>query len=134
MSQLLITYREGSSGPSIGRRLEVQPGDRLPYVDFDGVNNHGTLQSCDWQVHVYRSINEVRIPESVLDLPVHHFPWNDGARRKGIEQDVYYLIRPDGHVAAIQAMNETDGSGGNDLGRASRLWFKDEKASTYADG
>ncbi|WP_328466216.1 FAD-dependent monooxygenase [Actinoplanes sp. NBC_00393] len=89
VSQIRIHYRldPGASG---GRRDPVI-GRRLPWTG----GNYPALQAASWQIHGYGGV----APESAPDLgiPVHVFP---PAPYTGLRPGLFYLVRPDGFVAA----------------------------------
>ena len=93
LSQTGITY---SKNPA--RSLaKLQVGDRLPYIE--SVDNYKPLQALDWQVHVY---GDTRVSAK---YDVLHFAWTAEAQQKGLEKNVPYVIRPDGHIAEIGFIN-----------------------------
>jgi 2-polyprenyl-6-methoxyphenol hydroxylase-like FAD-dependent oxidoreductase len=99
LSQTALNYRH--SQLSAGVAGSVHGGDRLPWVPFvDGRDNFEPLTSLDWQVHVYgECAQDITDVCSRRQLPLHTFPWNDGARRASLKRDAVYLVRPDGYVA-----------------------------------
>lgn len=65
VSQTRIRYRE--SFLSAGVAGELHGGDRLPWVQLYETDNHRSLQSLDWQVHVYGQVqsefmNSIKTP------------------------------------------------------------------------
>lgn len=64
--------------------------DRLPWIE--SVDNYKSLQSLDWQIHVYGG------RQVTSEYAVHYFSWNEEMKRKGLEKNRPYLIRPDGHI------------------------------------
>ncbi|AGZ39751.1 FAD-dependent monooxygenase [Actinoplanes friuliensis] len=86
VSQLRIRYRmtpDAPRDPVVGRRLA-----------WTG-SNHEVLRSLSWQIHAYGGLSESDAPD--LGLPVHLF---DPAPRTPLLPDRFYLVRPDGFVAA----------------------------------
>ncbi|MEV6345081.1 FAD-dependent monooxygenase [Actinoplanes sp. NPDC051851] len=77
---------DGRRDPVVGRRLR-----------WTGVN-FGVLQAACWQIHGYGGVTTETAPD--LGLPVHLFP---AAPQTGLRPGVFYLIRPDGFVAAVAA-------------------------------
>jgi hypothetical protein len=95
VSQIEIEYQD--SQLSEGKAGHVAAGDRLPWVA--DVDNFAPLASLDWQAHVYgEPSNDVRRVCDALDIPLHAFPWTEGARHAGLGRDALYLVRPDGYV------------------------------------
>lgn len=93
ISQIRIQYR---NSPMSGKSLTgVQAGDRLPWMSY--CDNFAPLASLDWQVHVYGALDASC---ANTGLPLHRFPWNQEAGEKGIQKGAFYLVRPDGYVAA----------------------------------
>ncbi|AZZ36395.1 FAD-dependent oxidoreductase [Bdellovibrio sp. qaytius] len=86
LSQTGITYRKHF----IKSAQKLQPGDRLPWIE--SVDNFKPLQSLDWQIHVYgdRAVK--------AKYEVHYFSWNKEMQDKGLQKNIAYLIRPDGHL------------------------------------
>ncbi|WP_411722016.1 FAD-dependent monooxygenase [Mycetocola sp.] len=94
LSQTRIHYWMSAEARSTGRRGRVV-GRRLPWTG----TNFDVLRSLDWQVHFYGAVDRrdaVRIL-SALRLPFHSFP-TVGASR--LSAGRFYLVRPDGFVAA----------------------------------
>jgi hypothetical protein len=94
LSQIRVHYWM-PGGPKTGRRGRVV-GRRLPWT---GVN-YDALASLTWQVHTYGDAGRAaagRI-ERELGLPVHAFP--AAAERTLLRDGLFYLVRPDGFVAA----------------------------------
>jgi len=100
ISQIAIDYR--TSAISVGRAGAVHGGDRLPWVELDahGADNFASLQSLDWQVHVYGDADgQVTDACRRLGLTLSTFSWSPAAERVGLARDATYLVRPDGYVA-----------------------------------
>ncbi|WP_026550685.1 FAD-dependent monooxygenase [Arthrobacter sp. Br18] len=96
LGQLRIHYwmSAGAKAAARGRRGRVV-GRRLPWtgVNFD------VLREAVWQVHTYGAMDDA-IVDAVglsLNLPVHRFP---AAQDNGLQAGFFYLVRPDGFVAA----------------------------------
>ncbi|WP_392507163.1 FAD-dependent monooxygenase [Naumannella halotolerans] len=99
LSRRLIGYvqqtriRYPMPSPDRGRRSDPVVGRRLPWTG----DNHQVLRSADWQVHSYGAA----LP-AVAELPpqirrVHRF---EPRRDLGLDAERWFLIRPDGFVAA----------------------------------
>jgi 2-polyprenyl-6-methoxyphenol hydroxylase-like FAD-dependent oxidoreductase len=110
ISQTAINYRDSSL--SEGRGGQVHGGDRLPWINgpLDGHrDNFATLESLDWQIHVYGSASpEVKTICAERKLPLHVFLWRLDMGRAGLRQDTIYLVRPDGYVALANAAGNTE--------------------------
>ncbi|MYM27636.1 NAD(P)-binding protein [Duganella sp. CY15W] len=103
VSQVLIHYPD--SALSGGRAGDVIGGDRLPWVP----DNFSSLQTLDWQIHVYGQASPVLTAAAqALRLPLHAYPWSEQAAHAGLLQDAAYLVRPDMHVALAMPRQETD--------------------------
>jgi len=98
ISQIRIHYPD--SALSQGEAGHVHGGDRLPWTGAKGEDNFVPLRSLDWQAHVYgEAARDVKAACARLRLPLHVFPWSDGAQAAGLKPDGLYLVRPDGYVA-----------------------------------
>ena len=65
-----------------------------------GADNFASLQSLDWQVHVYGKADcQVTDACQRLGLTLTTFAWSAAAQRAGVARDATYLVRPDGYVA-----------------------------------
>ncbi|GIE81543.1 2-polyprenyl-6-methoxyphenol hydroxylase [Actinoplanes philippinensis] len=107
VSQIRIHYRlDPDAGPS-GPRDPVL-GRRLPWT---GVN-HAALRAACWQIHGYGEVTTADAPD--LGMPVHLFP---PAPETGLQPGLFYLVRPDGFVAARAVPAEADTLFRHALGR-----------------
>ena len=107
ISQIRINYRE--SALSEGIAGDVHGGDRLPWVGGDGGDNFESLNSMDWQVHVYGEAQaSLRDGAARREIPLHVFPWNAAAGQAGLAKDAAYLVRPDGHVALADSKQDVN--------------------------
>jgi len=99
VSQIAIDYR--ASDISVGRAGAIHGGDRLPWVPVDGgADNFASLQSLEWQVHVYGDADrQVTDACRQLGLTLNEFAWSPAAERTGLARDAVCLVRPDGYVA-----------------------------------
>lgn len=112
VSQIRIQYHNSflSSGSVGGLRA----GDRLPWVRVNDSDNFAPLKSLDWQVHVYGSATEslkkylAEKPVSRIQLSLHEFQWNSQMEKTGFQKDAVYLIRPDGYLAFLSAVQDAD--------------------------
>ena len=105
VSQISIDYR--ASAISVGSAGRVHGGDRLPWVPLDGrrgADNFASLQSVEWQVHVYGDADKSLADACrLLGLTLTTFAWSAAAQRAGLARGATYLIRPDGYVALAAA-------------------------------
>jgi 2-polyprenyl-6-methoxyphenol hydroxylase-like FAD-dependent oxidoreductase len=107
VSQIAINYHH--SPLSQGSAGRVRAGDRLPWVPGEGpsdtaVDNFASLDSLDWQAHVYGPcIPSLREICEQRGLALHTFPWDPAAERAGFLQGALYLVRPDGYVGFVDA-------------------------------
>jgi hypothetical protein len=93
MSGAPLAGPRGPRGAIVGRRL--------PWTG----ENFEVLRDATWQIHVYGS-SDPAIAERIgcgLHLPVHRFR---SARSSRLQVGVYYLVRPDGFVAAAAVSSE----------------------------
>ncbi|MEV0895743.1 FAD-dependent monooxygenase [Actinoplanes sp. NPDC049802] len=98
VSQIRIHYRL-DPGASTGRRRDPVVGRRLPWAD----GNHAALRAACWQIHAYGGVTAADAPD--LGVPVHIFaPAPATVLRPGL----FYLVRPDGFVAARAEPAEAD--------------------------
>jgi 2-polyprenyl-6-methoxyphenol hydroxylase-like FAD-dependent oxidoreductase len=100
VSQTRVNYR--GSSLSEGCAGGVHGGDRLPWVQIDGVDadNFKPLASIDWQVHVYGdAAADLRKSSVSRKLPLHVFPWRPETEETELLRNAVYLVRPDGYVA-----------------------------------
>ena len=90
--------RKGAGAPVFAGT--IHGGDRLPWVAWPDTDNFVSLQSMEWQLHIYGAARPdfLAVAKS-LALPCHEFAWADAAERAGLPRDAAYLVRPDGHVA-----------------------------------
>ncbi|WP_159617630.1 FAD-dependent monooxygenase [Arthrobacter zhaoguopingii] len=96
LGQIRIHYwmSEGAKAAARGRRGRVV-GRRLPWTG----PNFAPLADAVWQVHSYGD-TDAELADALgraLGLPVHRFP---AAPAAGLRPDRFYLVRPDGFVAA----------------------------------
>jgi hypothetical protein len=98
VSQIAIHYRMSALSENGG-------GDRLPWVEAGGRDNFAELDGAHWRVHWYgdRSQDaEDFCREHGLMLKV--FPWEARFGRAGLKRNHLYLLRPDGHIGFIGAL------------------------------
>jgi len=96
VSQIRIHYwmSDGAKEAARGRRSTVV-GRRLQFTG----DNFEPLRSLQWQVHAYGAMAAVAVHHvrSALGLEVHVLPLHGNRRLK---EGIFYLVRPDGFVAA----------------------------------
>lgn len=103
VSQIQITYPD--SRLSVGRRGQISPGDRLPFVA--NIDNHRPLERLDWQLHVYGAVSQSLAEKAqALSLPITAFPFSSAVNRAGFIRNAAYLLRPDGYIALILPSQE----------------------------
>jgi 2-polyprenyl-6-methoxyphenol hydroxylase-like FAD-dependent oxidoreductase len=90
VAQIRIHYWMTPDGKPSGRRDPVV-GRRLPWAG----DNYAVLRSLQWQIHGYGGLDDSEQPD--IGLPVHVFP---PAPQTALRPGRWYLVRPDGFVAA----------------------------------
>ncbi len=107
VSQTVINYR--GSRLSRGSAGGVQGGDRLPWVQADGVDNFAPLTAIGWQVHVYGAARTALAAWCEQQrVPLHVFDWRAEHEAAGLARDALYLLRPDTYVALAEPSGTTD--------------------------
>jgi len=97
-SQINLNYRQGPL--SRGTAGQVHGGDRLPWVQVDGLDNFASLAGMNWQAHVYGSASaELSAWCAAQNIPIHSFGWRYEYERAGLARGAVYLLRPDTYVA-----------------------------------
>ncbi len=91
VSQVRIHYPVGPEARSADGGRDPVIGRRLPWAG----GNFTVLRTADWQIHGYGGVEGTEAPD--LGLPVHVFP---AAPATALQPGYFYLIRPDGFVAA----------------------------------
>lgn len=115
VSQTVLNYRDGPISKGIAG--QVHGGDRLPWVVADGIDNYASLDSVDWQVHVYgRPEAELAHWCAARGVALHVFDWSLAHEAAGLARDAVYLLRPDTYVALAGAAG---------TGAALEMYFKD---------
>lgn len=97
VSQVRIHYPLDAGAPA-GRRDPVV-GRRLPWAGA----NHDALRAACWQIHAYGGVSAADAPD--IGTSVHVFPPAPGT---ALRSGVFYLVRPDGFVAARAEPAEAD--------------------------
>ncbi|WP_137171734.1 FAD-dependent oxidoreductase [Massilia sp. HP4] len=107
VSQITIDYHD--SPLSIGSAGTITAGDRLPWVEADGVDNHAPLDKIDWQVQVYGEAGDgLRAWCLLHGMPIREFAWSRRHEEAGFARNAHYLVRPDGHVALCDPSHGPD--------------------------
>ncbi len=72
----------------------------MPWVADGGADNHASLASMAWQVHVYGSA-PTPLAQWARDhgIALHVFAWTERHGKAGLARDAAYLIRPDTYIA-----------------------------------
>ncbi len=100
VSQIRVNYRgRALSAGSAGR---VHGGDRLPWVRAAGLDNYDSLNTLEWQVHVYGQASaqlEAWCRQRELALNVFAFAPEHAAA--GLTRNALYLLRPDTYLALV---------------------------------
>lgn len=98
ISQVRIHYRQ--SPLSQGKVGEIQAGDRLPwFVLGNGRDNFESLGSMAWQIHIYGTASkDFEQAATAAGIQVQELAWSPQAQSKGLRQNAFYLLRPDGHI------------------------------------
>lgn len=96
VSQTNVNYRGQSLETSAAGKIRA--GDRLPWVE--AADNFAPLRTLAWRGQVHGEPGEgVSQACAQAGLPLDCFAWTADAARAGLKTDVFYLVRPDGHVA-----------------------------------
>src|SRR6185312_10699063 len=94
---------------SRGSAGSVQGGDRLPWVQANGVDNFAPLPAIGWQVHVYGAAKPALAAwceQRGVSLRV--FDWRAEYDAAGLARDGLYLLRPDTYVALAEPSGTPD--------------------------
>ena len=98
VSQIRIHYwMTPRAKAAAGGRRDPVIGRRLPWTG----DNFAVLRSLRWQIHGYGGVEARDAPD--LGIPVHVFPAAPGTR---LQPGRFYLVRPDGFVAAEAAPSD----------------------------
>jgi 2-polyprenyl-6-methoxyphenol hydroxylase-like FAD-dependent oxidoreductase len=98
LSQTALHYHD--SPLSEGMAGQVRGGERLPWIGFDGPDNHAPLSAIAWQVQVYGEVaGDTADWCRQAGLALQRFDWSQACYDAGLARDATYLVRPDGHVA-----------------------------------
>lgn len=102
LSQTMISYHH--SPISEGRAGELRGGDRLPWVRNNGFDNFASLKAICWQIHLYGDEpHALREWCDFRGIPLRCFVWSGPCQHAGLTQGAAYLLRPDMHIAFIDA-------------------------------
>ena len=100
VSQIMVNYRDRAL--SAGAVGAVHGGDRLPWARAGGLDNYDSLNTLEWQVHVYGEASAALAAwcrERELALNVFAFAPEHAAA--GLTRNALYLLRPDTYVALV---------------------------------
>jgi 2-polyprenyl-6-methoxyphenol hydroxylase-like FAD-dependent oxidoreductase len=98
LSQTALHYHD--SPLSEGMAGHVRGGERLPWIGYDGPDNHAPLTAIAWQVHVYGEVPaDLAAWCRQAGMPLHRFDWSQTCYDVGLARDAVYLVRPDGYLA-----------------------------------
>jgi 2-polyprenyl-6-methoxyphenol hydroxylase-like FAD-dependent oxidoreductase len=107
VSQTAVNYR--GSPLSEGRLGMLHGGDRLPWVNMGASDNFASLKSLSWQVHVYGTAGpEIRAICALRGLALQVFGWQRQMKRRGLQRNTVYLVRPDGYLAVVAPPDQTE--------------------------
>ncbi|KAM3510326.1 hypothetical protein MY11210_005944 [Beauveria gryllotalpidicola] len=104
LSQFVLNYTGTALAGGSAARGAVQAGERVPWVNIGGQDNHESLQHMEWQLHVYGTASEQLIvwcKTNGMRLTVLDWAAEHGSA--GFIRDAAYLLRPDTYVALIDA-------------------------------
>lgn len=106
ISQTRIRYRESFLSTGFA---QLYAGDRLPWVQFQDKDNYESLQTLDWQIHVYGHVEEELSDFAKSnDLKIVQFDFNLEVESKGFLKDAIYVIRPDGYIGLAWPTQDID--------------------------
>ncbi|ATY61119.1 family FAD-binding monooxygenase [Cordyceps militaris] len=102
LSQFILDYTGttlAGASPTVGT---VKAGERLPWVQIDGQDNHQSLAHIEWQLHVYGTADEQLTTWcKAAGLRLTVLEWAPEYATAGLLKDAVYLLRPDTYVALI---------------------------------
>jgi 2-polyprenyl-6-methoxyphenol hydroxylase-like FAD-dependent oxidoreductase len=107
ISQIKINYRQSSLSRNVVKK--IHGGDRLPWVDYGSSDNFASLQTLDWQVHIYGEANkdfEEAMYSTGIRLKI--LPANDRSEAAGLQANAVYLIRPDGYLGFVSVTQDAE--------------------------
>lgn len=100
ISQIQIAYP--TSPLSLGKAGKLKGGDRLPWYQYQSIDNFKTLPRPTWQIQYFGTISpNLRLVIANIGLDYFNFPWTKIAKEKNFQNNTAYLIRPDGYLAVI---------------------------------
>ncbi|TVT27785.1 monooxygenase [Salinicoccus cyprini] len=107
LSQTKLSYHD--SLLSSGRIGAIIAGDRLPWVQTHDGDNYEPLKSADWQMHVYGTPNkQMKKVSDQYGIPLHYAYWTREMKRKGINRNSAFLVRPDGYIGVATTTRYSD--------------------------
>ena len=107
VSQIHIDYED--SLLSKGTAGKLKGGDRLPWVEYEDSDNYMSLDSLEFQYHLYGQTSaEMRRHIKNSGFKFFEFNWTAEAKKADIKKNTVMLIRPDGHIAVIADDNNVE--------------------------
>jgi 2-polyprenyl-6-methoxyphenol hydroxylase-like FAD-dependent oxidoreductase len=102
VSQITVNYRRGPL--SAGAAGAVHGGDRLPWVRSGTLDNYDSLNTLQWQVHVYGAAT-AQLGEWCHrhGLALNVFAYTPEHAAAGLTRNALYLLRPDTYLALVDA-------------------------------
>jgi 2-polyprenyl-6-methoxyphenol hydroxylase-like FAD-dependent oxidoreductase len=99
ISQITVNYR--GSKLCAGKISKLAPGDRLPWLNSEGVDNFQYLDK-NWQLHYFGTQHdEAKFLSDKLTIKLINIPFSKHAKSSNFKLNTFYLIRPDGYISAI---------------------------------
>ena len=100
VSQIMVNYRDCAL--SAGAAGGVHGGDRLPWARSGALDNYDSLNTLEWQVHVYGEAGAAARPGAgSASLTLNVFAFAPEHAAAGLTRDALYLLRPDTYVALV---------------------------------
>ncbi|OAR01321.1 hypothetical protein LLEC1_07583 [Akanthomyces lecanii] len=125
LSQFIIDYTDTTLAGESAASGTVKAGQRLPWVQIDGQNNHGSLVHIEWQLHVYGAASEnLTAWCKANDLRLTVLEWAAEYGSAGLVKNAAYLLRPDTYIALIDAKADPTDIGQYFLDRQISLGFR----------
>ncbi|TQV94700.1 PheA/TfdB family FAD-binding monooxygenase [Cordyceps javanica] len=102
LSQFVLSYTGTTLAGANAASGGVQAGERLPWVEINGDNNHASLAHIEWQLHVYGTASEQMVVWcKAHGLRLTVFGWTAQYGAAGLLEDAAYLFRPDTYIALV---------------------------------
>ncbi|KAJ6781598.1 hypothetical protein PWT90_06138 [Aphanocladium album] len=104
LSQFILDYTGTSLSGTDNASGTARAGERLPWVQINGKDNHESLAHIEWQMHVYGTASEQLASWCKANgLRLTVIEWAPEYASAGITKDAAYLLRPDTYMALIDA-------------------------------